>query len=97
MLEINWEERCRKLEDAITFALTDEMSGVPRCSGQAKKALRDALEGRPTPRASAEAEYRREIYRKAVEEAKEQLRAKAARPWWVKLFPWRITIERREA
>lgn len=43
----------------------------------------------------AKKELAEERYRAAVKQEKERLRAKAARPWWAKLFPWRITIERR--
>jgi len=33
--------------------------------------------------------------RAAIEKEKERLRARAARPWWVRIFPWRIRIERK--
>lgn len=45
--------------------------------------------------AQAQREWEEECNRDAVKRAKERLRAKAAHPWWVKLFPWRITIERK--
>ena len=43
----------------------------------------------------AEREVADEIRRIAVDKAKARLRAKAARPWWARIFPWRIKIERR--
>lgn len=45
--------------------------------------------------AEAQAELDKDLRRKAIDEAKARLRAKASRPWWAKLFPWRITIERK--
>ena len=52
----------------------------------------------PTPQdifAEAEREIMQERRRAAVNKAKERLIAKAARPWWARIFPWRIKIERR--
>ena len=45
-----------------------------------------------TPIELAMAEIEKERFRAAVEAEKARLRA--ARPWWQKLFPYRIKIER---
>lgn len=34
-------------------------------------------------------ELQAEQFRKAVDEVKEKLK----RPWWIRLFPWRVTIK----
>lgn len=43
----------------------------------------------------AEKEINEEFRRVLIDKEKARLRAKAARPWWAKLFPWRITIQRK--
>lgn len=43
---------------------------------------------------AARKEFDQDNFRAAVEAEKQRLRANAARPWWAKLFPWRIKIER---
>lgn len=93
--EIDWKTRCERLEHAVMFAITDDLSGVPRTTARAKKALQDALHGREDPYVEAMARWYAEAHEVAVKEALAQLRAKAARPWWATLFPWRITFERR--
>jgi hypothetical protein len=42
----------------------------------------------------ARRELEEERYRQRVEETKNRLRAQAGRPWWQRVFPWRIRIER---
>lgn len=47
----------------------------------------------------AEREARKELLREgwnqAVDDAKKRIKARQGRPWWVRLFPWSITITRR--
>lgn len=44
----------------------------------------------------AQEELRQEHLRAAVERRKRELRERAARPWWKRLFPYVITIRRVE-
>ena len=93
-----WYSLCLRLLDSVDYALQDDPRGVPRVSSDARKVLTDAATLMNAPEdiyAHAVAEITMEAYRRTVEEMKVQLRAKAARPWWAKLFPWHITIERR--
>ena len=39
-------------------------------------------------------ELNEEERRKAIDAAKERLRKQRPKPWWVRLFPFRIKIER---
>lgn len=45
-------------------------------------------------KAMAEREFREEEFRAAVEREKERLRLRKA--FWVRAFPWRLKIERRD-
>lgn len=45
-------------------------------------------------RKQAEAEVAAEVFREAVDRAKERLRLR--RQFWIRLFPWRLWIERRD-
>ena len=55
-----------------------------------KKGLADAI------LKQAHEELKREAIREQIDETKEAIRAaRRARRWWHKLFPWRITVERR--
>jgi hypothetical protein len=40
----------------------------------------------------AKEEFEYEQFRERVEQIKQQYRDKKNRPWYVRLFPWRITI-----
>lgn len=40
-------------------------------------------------------ELDREEHRAAVDRMKQHMRDEAGRPWWRRVFPWKITIERR--
>ena len=48
-----------------------------------------------TVREQAESEIHRENYREQVRIIKEEIRAKRDKTFWRKVFPWKITIERR--
>jgi hypothetical protein len=43
---------------------------------------------------AAKQELHAEEFRRRVEERKEQLRKRKALPWYKKLFPFKVTIER---
>ena len=100
--------KIQSLVEAARFAVSTTPGCVPRTTSEVAAALSRALEPFDDAEVSAPADYdveyairaaKREIgeedRRARIEECKRRLRAKAARPWWAKLFPWRITIERR--
>lgn len=43
----------------------------------------------------AEWEYQAELERQLIDEEKRRLRAKGNRTFWERIFPWKITITRR--
>lgn len=43
----------------------------------------------------AEAELTQEAFREAVAEAKTRILSRRAQPWWQRLIPFTITIQRR--
>lgn len=45
-------------------------------------------------RAQAQAALDEELRIEAVEEEKERLRRRLERPWWTRIFPFRIRVER---
>lgn len=60
-----------------------------------KKLPDSTLEDRyPTVIEEAEREFSLELYRERIEKAKEELRRKYNRPWYKKVFPFTIHIER---
>lgn len=48
-----------------------------------------------TAKEQAEEEIAREDFRDQVRVEKEKFRSKRARSFWRKVFPWKLTIERR--
>jgi hypothetical protein len=46
--------------------------------------------------AQARAELDAENFREAVDAAKQRLRERDTRPWWKRLFPYRITVTRTD-
>jgi len=44
----------------------------------------------------AEIEFQDEIRQQLIEEHKRKLRKRAGRTFWQRIFPWKITITRRE-